>query len=378
MKQASLGLNLSTKRTRKREFLDEMERVAPWKVLVEIIEPHWPKSKTGRPLFSIEKMLRIHYMQQWFGLSDPAMEEALHDVPLYLVFAGLSNGSHRIPASDGRFGHAFRRPESGCGMNTGQWRWTATGLVSVCLALPLPGCGKEPTRPGAGRGSSSRYGPQVIIKGQDVYLDGKLIQLQKTTAAEVKALTGFDPSDQSSADAYWNATGIIIFASTQDHLPGQPKLVHSFRVWFQQDDDSSVRMPCTLEQRKLHEASVQTRLASMDEEERTHNFPRDEEARARLLGEVCTWPSGKPRQIFQGDLEVGGMPVSSNMTLGQIQSRRRSMGLLPLRVHPVSGRPYFQAPIAKEKPGWRQEWEFSWPTEEINGDDLAIKVISVP
>ena len=83
MKQARLGLNLSTKKTRKREFLEEMERVAPWKVLVEIIEPYWPKSKTGRPPFAIETMLRIHYMQQWFGLSDPAMEEALHDVPLY-------------------------------------------------------------------------------------------------------------------------------------------------------------------------------------------------------------------------------------------------------------------------------------------------------
>jgi IS5 family transposase len=48
MKQASLGLNLSTKKTRKREFLDEMERVVPWKVLVEIIEPHWPKSNGAR------------------------------------------------------------------------------------------------------------------------------------------------------------------------------------------------------------------------------------------------------------------------------------------------------------------------------------------
>jgi IS5 family transposase len=97
MKQVSLGLNLSTKKTRKREFLDEMERVVPWKALVQIIEPHWPKSKTGRPPFAIETMLRIHYMQQWFGLSDPAMEEALHDVPLYLEFAGLNSGASRIP-----------------------------------------------------------------------------------------------------------------------------------------------------------------------------------------------------------------------------------------------------------------------------------------
>jgi transposase, IS5 family len=97
MKQISLGLNLSTKKTRKREFLDEMERVVPWKALVQIIEPYWPKSKTGRPPFAIETMLRIHYLQHWFGLSDPGMEEALHDVPLYLEFAGLSSGASRIP-----------------------------------------------------------------------------------------------------------------------------------------------------------------------------------------------------------------------------------------------------------------------------------------
>jgi IS5 family transposase len=49
MKQLGLGLNLSMKKTRKREFLEEMERVVPWEVLVQIVEPHYPKAKTGRP-----------------------------------------------------------------------------------------------------------------------------------------------------------------------------------------------------------------------------------------------------------------------------------------------------------------------------------------
>jgi IS5 family transposase len=87
MKQLGLGLNLSTKKTRKREFLEEMERVVPWGALVQIVAPHYPKAKTGLPPFGIETMLRTHYLQQWFGLSDPAMEEALHDVPLYREFA---------------------------------------------------------------------------------------------------------------------------------------------------------------------------------------------------------------------------------------------------------------------------------------------------
>ncbi len=76
MKQADLGLNLSTKRTRKREFLDEMNRVVPWPELFALIEPHYPRGRTGRPPMGLDVMLRVHLLQQWFGLSDPAMEEA--------------------------------------------------------------------------------------------------------------------------------------------------------------------------------------------------------------------------------------------------------------------------------------------------------------
>ena len=96
MKQADLGLNLTTKRTRKREFLAQMERVVPWAALVQLVAPHAPQSNKGRPPFPIETMLRIHFMQQWFTLSDPAMEEALHDIALFREFAGLTWDS-RIP-----------------------------------------------------------------------------------------------------------------------------------------------------------------------------------------------------------------------------------------------------------------------------------------
>ncbi len=97
MKQLGLGLNLSTKKTRKREFLDQMDRVVPWAALVQVVEPYYPKAKTGRPPFRIETMLRIHYLQQWFALSDPAMEEALHDMPIFREFAKLGDGIVRLP-----------------------------------------------------------------------------------------------------------------------------------------------------------------------------------------------------------------------------------------------------------------------------------------
>jgi IS5 family transposase len=97
MKQASLGLGTSTRRTRKRQFLEEMERVVPWPELVALVTPFMKPGLRGRPPFAAEAMLRIHFMQQWFTLSDPAMEEALHDVPLFRDFAGLGGWDQRLP-----------------------------------------------------------------------------------------------------------------------------------------------------------------------------------------------------------------------------------------------------------------------------------------
>jgi len=102
MKQISLaaaGYELVTKRTRKRVFLDEMNLVVPWTELVGLIQPYAPSTgvKGGRPAFAVETMLRIHFLQQWFGLSDPAMEEALHDISLYCEFARLDPGATRLP-----------------------------------------------------------------------------------------------------------------------------------------------------------------------------------------------------------------------------------------------------------------------------------------
>lgn len=97
MKQHSLGLGMTTKRTRRREFLDEMEKVVPWADLVALVSPYLPEGKRGRPPFPCETMLRIHFMQQWFALSDPAVEEALHDMPVFRAFAGLEGWDERLP-----------------------------------------------------------------------------------------------------------------------------------------------------------------------------------------------------------------------------------------------------------------------------------------
>jgi IS5 family transposase len=97
MSLAITGFELVTKHTRKREFLDEMNLVIPWSELFSLIAPHAPAGKTGRPPFATEVMLRIHLLQQFFGQSDPAMEEALRHIPLYQEFAHLDTGMTHFP-----------------------------------------------------------------------------------------------------------------------------------------------------------------------------------------------------------------------------------------------------------------------------------------
>ena len=83
-----------------------MVRMMQWTELVALMGVHAPVGKTGRPPFDLEMMLRIHCLQQWFGLSDLAAEEALFEMPIYLDFCSLC-GTHRIPdrVSILRFSH---------------------------------------------------------------------------------------------------------------------------------------------------------------------------------------------------------------------------------------------------------------------------------
>lgn len=85
------------KQTRRERFLAEMDRLVPWKVLADLVEPHYPKGVGGRPAWPLEVMLRIHFMQHWFGLSDPAMEDALYDMTSVRQFAGLTLNDGRMP-----------------------------------------------------------------------------------------------------------------------------------------------------------------------------------------------------------------------------------------------------------------------------------------
>jgi transposase, IS5 family len=77
------------KKTRREVFLEEMELVVPWKALLKVVEPFYPVAGRGRRPYPLESMLRVHLMQNWFALSDPAMEEALYEIASLRNFAGL-------------------------------------------------------------------------------------------------------------------------------------------------------------------------------------------------------------------------------------------------------------------------------------------------
>jgi len=91
------GFERYTKKTRRAQFLDEMEQVVPWAQLWALIEPHYPKEGNGRPPVGVERMLRIYFLQQWFNLSDPAVEEALYDSVVMRDFVGIDLGREPVP-----------------------------------------------------------------------------------------------------------------------------------------------------------------------------------------------------------------------------------------------------------------------------------------
>ncbi len=87
-----------SKKTRREQFLEEMDAVMPWAELFALVARHYSKGETGRKPVGLEIMLRVYFLQQWFALSDPAVEDALYESPVLRRFAGIDLG--RAPAPD--------------------------------------------------------------------------------------------------------------------------------------------------------------------------------------------------------------------------------------------------------------------------------------
>jgi IS5 family transposase len=119
MKQQTLavaaGFERFQKQSRRAEFLSAMDVLVPWNDLAALVEPHYPNSGKGRPPVGVERMLRIYFLQQWFNLSDPGVEDALYDSLAMRGFVGIDLG--REPAPDEttvcKFRHLLERHELG-------------------------------------------------------------------------------------------------------------------------------------------------------------------------------------------------------------------------------------------------------------------------
>jgi IS5 family transposase len=105
------------KATRREKFLVEMDRVVPWAELAAVVEPYYPKATRagGRPPAGLERMLRIHCLQLWFDLSDPAVEEALYDSRSMRAFVGIDLGREPVPDETTvmRFRHLLEQHQLG-------------------------------------------------------------------------------------------------------------------------------------------------------------------------------------------------------------------------------------------------------------------------
>src|SRR6202000_2420568 len=117
MTLAGVGFERFGKTTRRAAFLAEMEQVVPWQDLCALIAPVYPKPGNGRPPVGVERMLRIYFLQQWFDLSDPGVEEALYESLSMRRFADIDLGREPVPDETTvcKFRHLLARHDLGRG-----------------------------------------------------------------------------------------------------------------------------------------------------------------------------------------------------------------------------------------------------------------------
>lgn len=118
MKQQTLsGFEKYGKTTRRAQFLADMDRIIPWPEMTAAVQTVYPKisENGGRPPIPLERMLRIYFLQLWFNLSDPAIEEALYDSVAMRSFVGIDLGAEGAPDETTvcKFRHLLERNKLG-------------------------------------------------------------------------------------------------------------------------------------------------------------------------------------------------------------------------------------------------------------------------
>ena len=161
----STGFEKYTKVTRRAQFLAEMDRVVPWRDLCARIEPVSPQAGNGRPPVGLERMLRMYFLQQWFNLSDPAVEEALYDSPTMRAFVGIDLGRPSTRTSPSaprrRRIRGSRIRSSSRGGRTTAWRASTTtgrGTTTQCCSGLSP-----KIRSGSAAGSTCTRMYEIVL-----------------------------------------------------------------------------------------------------------------------------------------------------------------------------------------------------------------------
>ena len=166
-----------TKKTRRAAFLEEMEQVVPWAELCALIEPYYPKAGNGRQPVGLGRMLRIYFLQQWFNLSDPAVEEALYDSAVMRQFVGIDLGQEPVPdeTTACKFRHLLE--EQGLGgeilqaVNLYLQRQgvkIATGTIVDATILHAPQFDQEPRAEAGSCDAPDEEGQAVVLRDDTI------------------------------------------------------------------------------------------------------------------------------------------------------------------------------------------------------------------
>jgi len=229
---ASASFDKHSKQTRRAKFLAEMDQVVPWRELCAVVEPFYPRAGNGRPPIGLERMLRLHFLQHWFNLSDPAAEEALYDSLSMRRFVGIDLGREPVPDETTilNFRHLLERHDLGKPLFdrvnehlASRGLKVAGGTIVDATIIAAPSSTKNEAKARDPEMHQTRKGQQWYF-GMKLHIGvdskTKLIHSMETTAANVhdaKLLGGLLHGDETRVygdQAYRGQKDVI-----RDHAP---------------------------------------------------------------------------------------------------------------------------------------------------------------
>ena len=230
---ATVNFDKHSRQTRRAKFLAQMEQVVPWPELCALIEPVYPKAGNGRPPIGLERMLRLHFLQHWFNLSDPAAEEALYDSLSMREFVGIDLGREPVPDETSilNFRHLLERHGLGKklfeqvnahltnrGLKVAGGTIVDATIIAAASSTKNQGKARDPEMHQTRKGQQWYFGMKMHI---GVDSQSKLIHSLMTTAANVhdaNVLGDLLHGDETRVygDQAYRGQGAVI----REHAPG--------------------------------------------------------------------------------------------------------------------------------------------------------------